>query len=202
VTWPELPEAIQDRDADCWEPLIAVADAAGGEWPERARASAVSLVAAAQDRDASLGVRLLMDIQTVFSGERFEDVPHVSTKVLLHELISMDEAPWGDLRGKPMDERGLAHRLRQYSIKSRQVRIGDNTLKGYRREDFFDAWKRYAPPSSATSETGETSKTNSARPGSNVSSVSDVSLFRQGRVEEGPDPDDYTYHLDDEWKKP
>src|SRR5262249_37214054 len=54
VTWPVLPEAIQDRAADCWEPLIAVADAAGGEWPERARAAAVFLVAAGQDREASL----------------------------------------------------------------------------------------------------------------------------------------------------
>ena len=43
IEWPELPPEIQDRDADVWEPLIFIADAVGGSWPERARVSAVSL---------------------------------------------------------------------------------------------------------------------------------------------------------------
>ncbi len=30
--WPEMPDRITDRNADCWEPLLAVADAAGGGW--------------------------------------------------------------------------------------------------------------------------------------------------------------------------
>jgi Protein of unknown function (DUF3631) len=28
-------------------------------------------------------------------------------------------------------------------IKSKNVRLGDETLKGYRREDFAEAWARY-----------------------------------------------------------
>ena len=31
--WPEMPEGIEDRNADVWEALLAVADAAGGDWP-------------------------------------------------------------------------------------------------------------------------------------------------------------------------
>ena len=31
VEWPTLPDEIQDRDADVWEPLIAIAGAVGGE---------------------------------------------------------------------------------------------------------------------------------------------------------------------------
>src|SRR5262249_43933885 len=45
--WPELPPEIQDRNADIWEPLIAIADVVGGEWPARARATAVALIAVA-----------------------------------------------------------------------------------------------------------------------------------------------------------
>src|SRR3954454_20939214 len=30
--WPHMPDNINDRDADVWEPLLAVADAAGGDW--------------------------------------------------------------------------------------------------------------------------------------------------------------------------
>jgi hypothetical protein len=134
----KLPPGIQDRDADCWEPLLAVADAAGGPWPERARAAAVSLVSAGRDREPSLGIKLLTDIKTVFAA-----TTAMPTKVLLQRLTELQESPWGDIRGKPLDERGLAQRLRQYGIKSRQIRVGDTTLKGYRREDFADAWKRY-----------------------------------------------------------
>ena len=64
ITWPELPPAIQDRDADVWEALIVVADLAGGAWPARARAAAVALVAEAKDTEPSMGVRLLADLRT------------------------------------------------------------------------------------------------------------------------------------------
>src|SRR5215472_10078158 len=38
---PESPERLNDRAADAWLPLLAIADQAGGEWPGRARAAAV-----------------------------------------------------------------------------------------------------------------------------------------------------------------
>jgi hypothetical protein len=160
----KLPPGIQDRDADCWEPLLAVADAAGGPWPERARAAAVSLVSAGRDREPSLGIKLLTDIKTVFAA-----TTAMPTKVLLQRLTELQESPWGDIRGKPLDERGLAQRLRQYGIKSRQIRVGDTTLKGYRREDFADAWKRYVLVPVIRSETGETYETSQQNQMLNVS---------------------------------
>src|SRR5215831_5193224 len=48
-TWPEMPKGVTDRDADVWEALIAVADVAGGTWPERARKAAVTLVREAKE---------------------------------------------------------------------------------------------------------------------------------------------------------
>src|SRR5262249_44795932 len=119
------------------------------------------------------------------------------TKVLLHGLIAVEESPWGDLRGKPLDERGLAHRLRQYSIRSHQIRFGDVTLKGYRREDFFDAWKRYSPHRPENSETSETNETVVAPSAAHVSVVSDVPLLPAGHAEAGPNPDDYSFDLDE-----
>ncbi|MFF0293056.1 DUF3631 domain-containing protein [Kitasatospora sp. NPDC004614] len=44
--WPELPDGVTDRQADVWEPLLAVADAAGGHWPARARAACIHMTAA------------------------------------------------------------------------------------------------------------------------------------------------------------
>jgi hypothetical protein len=154
-TWPELPSTIQDRDADVWEALVAVADLVGGDWPKLAREAAVALVAASKEADPSLGIRLLVDTQTIFAGEEM-----LSSKAMLDRLLGMEESPWADIRGKPLDQRGLAHRLRQYGIKSKTIRVGDATPKGYVRADFVDAWERYVPPpeKAATSATDETTQ--------------------------------------------
>jgi hypothetical protein len=45
---PEMPTGVEDRDADIWEPLLAIADGVGGEWPKRARGAALALVGAAR----------------------------------------------------------------------------------------------------------------------------------------------------------
>lgn len=137
--WPEMPDGIVDRNADVWEPLLAVADAAGGEWPERARVAAVTLVTASREATPSLGIRLLSDIRSVLADQMW-------TVDLLDKLVELDEAPWGDLKGKPLDSRGLSRRLRQYEVRSKGIRIGDKVAKGYTREDFVDAWSRYLPP--------------------------------------------------------
>jgi hypothetical protein len=153
--WPKLPPGVEDRSADVWEPLIAIADAIGGDWPKRAREAAVALVTAAKEVEPSLGVRLLANIREVFDADK------LPTKVLLEKLCALPESLWRDLRGKPLDDRGLANRLRQYDIKSRDVRTSTGTLKGYHRADFQDAWARYLPPigeKSATSATSATSK--------------------------------------------
>lgn len=190
IAWPNLPDEIIDRDADVWEPLISVADAAGGGWPRRAREAGVSLVADGKEAEPSLGIRLLNDLRTVFGA-----TSDMSTKAILQALHSMDEAPWSDIKGKPLDERGLSHRLRQYGVRPKTLRVGASTCRGYARADLDDVWTRYLP-SPATSETSETSETRKARlsntgpahpnfPSQNndVSDVSNVALpGTKGRV--------------------
>ncbi|MBW3591954.1 MAG: DUF3631 domain-containing protein [Actinobacteria bacterium] len=140
--WPELPDSIEDRDADIWEPLLAIADAAGGDWPEKARVAAVALVADSRAATPSLGVKLLEDVKEVFG-----DAEAMSSKDLLEALNEIEESPWGDLYGKGLNARGLAQRLRAYGVHSKNVRIGDRIPKGYTREDLYDAWKRYVSDS-------------------------------------------------------
>jgi hypothetical protein len=152
--WPDMPDGITDRDADVWEALLAVADAAGGDWPERARVAAVALVALSKESTPSLGVRLLADLRTVFGTAEV-----MSTEDLLSALHALEEAPWSDLQGKPLNARGLGTRLRQYGVTSKSVRIDGKTPKGYAREDLWDAWSRYLatpPMESATSATSAT----------------------------------------------
>jgi hypothetical protein len=142
IAWPEMPDGIEDRNADVWESLLALADLAGGDWPRLARTAALTLVTEVTDQQQSLGIQLLSDLKAVFG-----DKPAMSTEAILHELNEMDEAPWGDLRGKQLDARGLSRRLRKYGLGPRTVRLDDgNTLKGYHRDELADLWSRYLAP--------------------------------------------------------
>jgi hypothetical protein len=140
---PEMPDGIADRAADVWESLLTVADAAGGDWPGRARVAAVALVAHSRDDGGgSLGVRLLTDLKAVWEG-----MGDMHTARILELLNALEESPWGDLKGKPLDSRGLARFLRNYGVKPADVRanFGDVEIvrKGYRRADLHDPWRRY-----------------------------------------------------------
>jgi Protein of unknown function (DUF3631) len=179
---PAFPPEISDRDADVWESLLAVADAAGAEWPQRAREAAVALVAAAKQRTPSLGIKLLADLRTVFG-----DAEKMPTEQVLKKLHAIEEAPWADLRGKELDPRGLALRLRPYGIASKKLRIGaDLTLQGYERADLHDAWARYLSPPPAESGTAGTSGT---APGGGVPDVPDVPLSGEGTETATDDPE-------------
>ena len=162
--YPVMPEGVTDRAADVWESLLAIADAVGenvsvvsvsgkamniGSWPQMARVSCVSLVSVSQGEAPSLGVRLLMDLKTVFS-----DREAMFTGEVLVALANLDESPWGDLKGKPLDARRLANLLRPYEIVSKSVRVEDKILKGYAATDLFDAWTRYIPMKSTLVTTG------------------------------------------------
>src|SRR5262245_16178391 len=117
---PDLPEGIEDRAADIWEPLVIVADAAGGDWPARARAAAVYLTAHAREESQTKGVELLEHAREAFGGE-----DKIWTVTLLKRLCDRDESPWRDMgsgrssKEKPLTDRGLASRLKQYDIKSK-----------------------------------------------------------------------------------
>jgi hypothetical protein len=138
---PVMPAGIADRNADVWESLLAIADAAGGVWPGVARAAAVTLVTEAMASTPSLGVRLLADIKAVF-----REAERLATKTLLSLLIELDESPWADLRGRPLDARRLAAMLRPYDVRPHPIRIGVVVDKGYTAADFSDAWARYIGP--------------------------------------------------------
>ena len=137
---PAMPAGITDRDADVWEALLSIADAVGGAWPERARVSAVTLVTDSKGDRGSLGVRLLADLRTVFS-----DTPTMATTDIIEALINLEESPWGDLKGKPLDGRRLSKLLKPYEIAPKSVRLGVNVFKGYERTTLHDAWVRYLP---------------------------------------------------------
>jgi hypothetical protein len=138
---PDLPDALDDRAADIWEPLVAIADQAGGDWPKRARAAAVALFAARRDDESTIGTRLLVDIRDVFG-----DAAGFASGDLAGQLERLEGAPWADWTDKGFTPHSLAKLLRRYEIRPDQHRLGDWSFRGYLRDDFADAWSRYLSP--------------------------------------------------------
>ena len=137
---PVMP--LEDRAADTWEPLIAVADLAAGEWPDLARHAAVVLTAERdQGADVSDRIRLLADCRTVFG-----DADALPSTTLVTRLRSDPEAPWCEPPPGITPKR-LAALLAEYDIRSTPIRFGEPTgqARGYYRADFTDAWTRYCP---------------------------------------------------------
>lgn len=140
--WPDMPDGISDRAADVWEPLLAIADRAGGTWPDKARTAAVTINTARLERDPSLGILLLTDCRRILAEH---EADRITTEALVQALVDLDESAWADLRGKQLDARGLARRLRKYDIRPDNHRFPEGIRRGYRAEDFHDAWQRYLP---------------------------------------------------------
>jgi hypothetical protein len=143
---PDMP--VEDRAADTWEPLVAVADHAGAHWPDRSRAAVLVLTTEANDSgEVSARIRLLTDCRSAFG-----DHDAIPTTVLLERLKSDPEAPWADYGPAGLTAMKLGVLLREYGIRSATIRFPTlGQAKGYQRADFTDAWNRYCPhPESET----------------------------------------------------
>jgi hypothetical protein len=86
----------EDRAADVWEPLVAIADLAGGDWPGRARKACKALTGAADDpQDGTVGERLLADLRDIFgnAGAGF-----LYSATIIDRLAAIEEAPRAEWR--------------------------------------------------------------------------------------------------------
>ena len=134
---PALPDELDDRAQDVWEPLLAIADSAGGDWPDQARRAALELSTGEERQDDSLTALLIRDISGVF--ELKSDSP-LRTADLLDGLHAIEESPWGDWYGRPLSSHGLSKLLKPYRIRTMPVWSEGKTVKGYKPDQFADAF--------------------------------------------------------------
>lgn len=154
---PEIPEQLSDRQADCCEPLLAIADIAGCDWPETGRWALAELCAQGRAEDDSIGVKLLGDIKRILSPHDEDGPPlppqdRIASSDLAEALGKMEDRPWSEWgrSQKPMTPPQVARLLGKYGICPHTVRLPDERrLKGYEREQFAEAWELYLPPDSA-----------------------------------------------------
>jgi putative DNA primase/helicase len=141
---PEMPAGLYNRAADNWRPLLAIADLAGGNCPERAWQAALELTRESGEGESAREL-MLADLRELFDAE-----PRgvMFTSEILPRLHTRDDRPWSEWKaGKAMTGRHMAALLKPLGISTNQtVRRGADRGKGYRAEDFADAWSRYLPP--------------------------------------------------------
>jgi len=141
---PVVPEELDDRQADNWRPLLAIADEAGGAWPTLARTAARGLAGAVTEADTVAPVRLLAGLRELFTTTTAD---RLATAAIIRHLTALEDGPWADYgHGQPLTPRQLAGLLEGFGIRAKQIRQGDETRKGYMRADFTDAFHRYLPP--------------------------------------------------------
>jgi hypothetical protein len=148
---PYVSDELSDRQADICEPLLAIAELAGGDWPQRAERALVKLCCQTE-KDESIGTKLLNDMRTIFNDS---EADRLSTKEILEALVGLEtDAPWAewwedDLKNQKIKSCGgkLARKLKPYAIKAKVLRLpGEPQARGYMRQDFEEAWDRYCPP--------------------------------------------------------
>ena len=137
---PVLPEELNDRAQDNWEPLFAIAGIAGPEWLLRAKNASLKL-SNDEEQIKSINIELLHDIQEVFELKRID---RVTSSDLIIYLTADSEKPWATYnRGLPIKPRQIVTRLSEYGIKSKTIRVSAGTAKGYLKSDFEDTFRRY-----------------------------------------------------------
>ncbi len=139
---PVMPPGVFNRAADNWRALLAIADAAGGEWPQRSRRALEATRAEAEDD--SIRVQLLTDIKAAFAQR---NVDRLSSGDLVEDLVAIEGRPWAEWKksGKPLSQTGLARLLKPLKIAPDSIRVGGRTPKGYYIAQFEDAFRRYLP---------------------------------------------------------
>lgn len=134
---PSLPNELSARQQDGAEPLLAIADAAGGEWPQIARKALVEILTSTEASDDSPGVWLLADIRATFESMKRD---RITSQKLVAALAQIESSPWAGITVYK-----VAKLLRPFRIAPRTIRTGKGTFKGYLKQDFEDAWLRHLP---------------------------------------------------------
>jgi 5S rRNA maturation endonuclease (ribonuclease M5) len=148
---PSFPAGLRDRQKEGLRPLLAIADIAGGAWPEKARRAVVALCLGKNADEDSNGVRLLRDVFAVFKPlEKDESLEkderdRISSAALCEALGGVEESPWSEwTKGNRISKTGLARLLKPFGIVPGTIRLHDgSTPKGYYWVAFTDAWNRY-----------------------------------------------------------
>ena len=141
---PEMPDFMSDRQEDIWEPLLAIADALGGDVTRLAREAARVLCNNVDE--LGYGATQLAAIKEVV-GDR----DRISSADLINGLWEADSLPARLMDDEQPNHKKLGHWLSKFmklygGKPARKLRFGEQTLMGYEAADLKQVFDRYCPP--------------------------------------------------------
>ena len=165
---PDIPEELNDRQADFAIPLLAIADQAGGTWSHEVRTALVQLLAEGADRAADDTILLLRDLHRIFDEDLQAQVAaklngltpseqqlaelrqqlakdqEIGSGLLVERLVRLAESPWPQMaNGRPLSQWTLATLLRNFDIRPMWIGQENARKRGYLRLQFSQAWEVY-----------------------------------------------------------
>ena len=148
---PSMPGSLDNRAADNWEPLFAIADAAGGDWRQK-------LIQAVKDLhhdDEDRRIELLRDLLVIAKDSK---ATFIATELIVSSLLSLTERPYATInRGKEINAHWLARQLKPFDIESDRVRPlngSSSKVRGYHVAPIEKVCARYLDPTGASGASG------------------------------------------------
>jgi hypothetical protein len=166
---PELPEVLDDRAADSWEPMLAIADQVGGRWPARARELAVSYSTTRTDDERDTpGVRVLLDLVDLLdTGALSPDGDHLAAADMCSALGALPERPWSSW-GRDRREitpHALGRLLRPHDVRTHQIGAEDSRVRRYIAAEIRSAAEHYTDDDTSISPEHSRAKRSCAQRG-------------------------------------
>lgn len=188
----DLPDGCVSRMKEKWKPLMRVAVAAGGNWPDVVyRLATDDIARAKREKEAGLktlppGMVLFMDLYSIWP----KDENFVPTETILTKLIDKNKSYWGEDSpyGKPLTAKRLGI-LISNTANVTSHRIGGQGPHGYSRSHLELAWIRLGiAPLGTSGKPGESGASGAKTSGSTGSTGSTASQEEGERS--GADTDD------------
>jgi hypothetical protein len=136
TAWPEMPGHLNGRQEDIWEPLFAVAQVAGGGWPDLIWAACMQLTTGTVTDEATPlppRQRLLNDIRAVWP----QDADRMGSAELVEALSALEGAPWASMWSGPAMLREIPAMLGITPVK---VKVDGKPVQGYYLSDLEPLW--------------------------------------------------------------
>jgi hypothetical protein len=139
ATEPKLPESLNDRAAEGWEPLFAIADLSGPEWGKEARDAAI-ILSGEEEEEATYSLMALAEIEKLLGSSLT-----IGTAEIIEALNKEDQLPFGDWRkGEGINARALAKILKPFGIRPKKVRLSSGeTRQGFHRSQLEESFRRW-----------------------------------------------------------
>jgi putative DNA primase/helicase len=176
---PEVPENLLNRDVQNWEPLINVANMAGGDWPR----AVIEAVEEAMDieRIPTVTVRLLSSIWQIFQPDPDQPpaIEFITSKELRAALIADPEEDWATINhGTAISFEYMRERL-SHLVRSQNEYYHEQGERRHRRGYSFAQFKpvfaRHVGRHPLSEEKGPPPPTSSpGPPGSDTSDATSV----------------------------